>query len=209
MDLTALLENPHFVYLAALLRLPLCFADWRKAFLSKELQTLLEQAMPHLTPESDPMVSIPPTSIFPIQAVMKAIVRADSRLAYRSEDITWLAHLLEHFPQSGQMIIGMLFAMASTIPEMVTTVQLAEIRQEPEITWRRRTQEGAIPGSYKAGNRWLLPTSSLLVLGLLDYEQAADRPSPSHYDAVISFVRSRGTTDKQTGRGELGEARGG
>ena len=207
MDLTTILENHHFVYLAALLRLPLCFADWRKVYLSKELETLLERAMPHLTPGSEHMDSIPPTSIFPIQAVMKAIVRADSRLAYRSEDITWLAHLLERFPQSGPMIIGMLFTMAYTITEMVTSVQLAEIRQEPEITWRRRSQEGAIPGAYKAGNRWLLPASSLLVMSLLDYEQAADRTPPSHYDAVISFVRSRGTTNRQTEREDLGEAR--
>jgi len=128
------------------------------------------------------------SSILPIQALIEAIIKADPRLIYRSEDIVWLAQLFERYPRSTETVLGMLFAAAYTIPEMVTTVQLAELRQEPEITWRKRAQAGEIPGAYKAGNRWLLPYSTLQVLGTLPDERAEHQVSPSRYERVISLV---------------------
>lgn len=189
MDLTDVVQNPHFQYLVAILRLPLCFVDWRRRHLSSEIEAFLAQAIPHLNPpdsiQQDP-VSAP--SILPTQALIEAIVKADPRLIYRREDIVWLAQLVEQYPHFTGIILGMLFAAASTMPEMMTTVQLAELRQEPEITWRKRAQIGEIPGAYKAGNRWLLPCSTLQIQGILFDEIPIDQASPTRYERVISFV---------------------
>ena len=188
MDLTDVVQNPHFQYLVALLRLPLCFVEWHRKYLSDDIEILMAQAMPHLTSEDSNQEARTASSILPIQALIEAIVKADSRLNYRSEAMHWLTDLFERFPLATEIVLGMLFAAAYTMPEMMTTVQLAEIRQEPEITWRKRAQAGEIPGAYKAGNRWLLPCSTLQIQGFLPDERTGEEVSLSRYERVISFV---------------------
>lgn len=65
-------------------------------------------------------------------------------------------------------IVSMLFAYASSPFELLTTVQVAEMRNEPEITWRKRAEGGKIPGAFKVGNRWLLESSVLQAMGVME-----------------------------------------
>jgi hypothetical protein len=51
---------------------------------------------------------------------------------------------------------------------LLTTVQIAEMRNEPEITWRKRAQIGKIPGAFKVGNRWLLESRILQAMGMME-----------------------------------------
>ncbi len=64
-------------------------------------------------------------------------------------------------------IISMLFAYASVPMELLTTVQVAEMRNEPKITWRKRAEIGKIPGAFKLGNLWLLERSVLQAIGVM------------------------------------------
>jgi hypothetical protein len=200
LNLTDLVQNPHFRYLAALLRLPLCFSDWRRAHFSSEIESLLSQAMPRLTSEESIQGTGSTPSIRPIQELLEAIVKADPRLVYRSEDIVWLAQLFETYPHVTGIILGTLFAAAGTMPEMMTTVQLAALRQEPEITWRKRAQAGDIPGAYKAGNRWLLPCSTLQVQGVLADERTSEEIALPRYERVISLVHPGGGAHDEAAR---------
>jgi len=42
------------------------------------------------------------------------------------------------------------------------------MRNEPEITWRKRAEGGKIPGAFKVGNRWLMECRVLHAMGVIE-----------------------------------------
>jgi hypothetical protein len=42
------------------------------------------------------------------------------------------------------------------------------MRNEPEITWRKRAERGKIPGAFKVGNRWLMECRVLNAMGVIE-----------------------------------------
>jgi hypothetical protein len=181
-EFSDVLLNPHFQYFVALLRIPVCFTDWRNAHPHAEIDALVEKLTPSLAQEITLASAAIVTAHF--EALLASIHRADPRLTYQNADIAWFAQLFEHYPQAIPLILGMLLAAVWSLPEVMTVSQLAAERGEPDITWRKRAQNGDIPGAYKADNRWLLPCSTLRVMGILEGERADQQPS-ARYRLIV------------------------
>ncbi len=162
MKFAEVLLNPHFRRLAAFLRIPLCFREWHLAHPQGPADTPIDTLVKNVTERlnSSTFANLRERTSFFLHfcRLIAAIIDVDPRLQCKSGDIYWLMQVLEEDSCDALAIISMLFAYASTPVELFTTVQVAEMRNELEITWRKRAQIGKIPGAFKVGNPMALGT---------------------------------------------------
>ena len=174
MKLAEVLPNPHFRRLAAFLRIPLCFKEWHLAHPQDPADTPIDTLVKNVTDRlnSSTLTTDKERASFLLHfcRLIAAVINLDPRLQCKSGDIYWLMDVLSKDTCDALAIISMLFAYASKPLELLTTVQIAEMRNEPEITWRKRAEGGKIPGAFKVGNRWLLESSVLHAMGVIEDE---------------------------------------
>jgi hypothetical protein len=160
--------------LASFLHIPLCFKEWHlahpQALAEPSISTLIQDVTERLDSEIFANLSGRISFFQHFCILIAMIIDVDPRLRCKSGDIYWLMQILEEDSCDALAIISMLFAYASTSVELLTTVQVAEIRNEPEITWRKRAQIGKVLGALKVGNRWLLERRTLQAMGMMEDE---------------------------------------
>jgi len=166
MTLRDIVQSAHFQSLVGFLRIPLCYQEWKNAHPEVPLERLIEKISPALFDEKD---NTPPESAALFAnfiSLTKAVETADPRLRVSLGALLWLKDVLDQYPYASLAVLHMLLAATYTLPEMMTTAQLATLRQESEESWRQKAQNGKIPGAYNSRNRWLLPVGTLYVLGV-------------------------------------------
>lgn len=167
MTLRDIVSSAYFLSLVAFLRIPLCYQEWKNAHPDVPLDRLIEKISSAPFDEKD---KTPPESaalFADFISLIKAVEAADPRLHVSLGALLWLKDVLGQYPYSGLAVLHMLLAATYTLPEMITTAQLATLRQESEESWRQKAQNGKIPGAYNSRNRWLLPVGSLYVMGVV------------------------------------------
>ncbi len=149
-----MLLNPHFRGLAAFLRVPLCFREWHLTHPQDPGDTPINTHMKNVTERlnSTTFASLEERTSFFLHfcRLIADVLNVDPHLQCKSGDIFWLMQVLEEDSCEALAIISMLFAYASVPMEFLTTVQVAEMRNEPEITWRKRAQETSPRMVYKS-----------------------------------------------------------
>lgn len=167
MTLRDIVYSAYFRSLVAFLRIPLCYQEWKNAHPDVPLERFIEKISPALFDEKD---NTPPESaalFADFISLTKAVEAADPRLHVSLGALLWLKDVLDEYPFSSLAVLHMLLAATYTLPEMITTAQLATLRQESEESWRKKAQNGKIPGAYNSRNRWLLPVGTLYVMGIV------------------------------------------
>ena len=167
MTLRDIVNSAYFRSLVAFLRIPLCYQEWKNAHPDAPLDRLIEKISYAPFDEKDKPPPGPAALFADFISLIKAVEAADPRLHVSLGALLWLKDVLDQYPSSGLAVLHMLLAATYTLPEMVTTAQLAQLRQESEESWRQKAQAGKIPGAYNSRNRWLLPVGTLYVLGVV------------------------------------------
>jgi len=111
MQITQILNNPHFCNLVAIIRIPLHSWDWREEnpevrFSARiyHIESLMTRE--HFQDEGDKHEF---TQLF--IRLLKDIMVADARLRYTKDDLQWFAEAMEQ--EHALVIMSMLFASAS------------------------------------------------------------------------------------------------
>ena len=183
MTLRDIVQSAHFRSLVAFLRIPLCYQEWKNAHPDVPIERLIEKIIHAPFDEGNQTLPESAALFADFISLSKVVETADPRLHVSFEALLWLKDVLDRYPSSSLAVLHMLLAATYTLPEMVTTAQLATLRQESEESWRQKAQAGKIPGAYIAGNRWLLPVGTLYVLGIVS--------SPLLKEALLAEMPSK------------------
>lgn len=178
MTLRDIVCSAYFRSLVAFLRIPLCYQEWKNAHPDVPLERLIEKISSALFDEKDDTPLESAALFTDFISLTKAVEAVDPRLRVSLGALLWLKDVLDEYPSSSLAILHMLLAATYTLPEIMTTAQLATLRQESEESWRQKAQNGKIPGAYNSRNRWLLPIGTLYVMGVV--------PSPLLSEVVLA-----------------------
>jgi len=157
-----ILQNPHFNNLAAIIRVPFNSEHWRKEHNEVPFWTLLDELSEVKTEEH--FATNRAEFVNRFGAFLVTLTTADERLAYGEEDLAWFIEQMDG--EHALPIISLLFAWFSAPDVTLTPVEVAEITNTAESTWRNKAAAGDIPGAVKRGKQWLLPRSVLRSQGV-------------------------------------------
>lgn len=165
MQLTQILNNPHFCNLVAIIRIALHSLDWREEnpeerFSARIFQIESLMTREHFQDEGDKYEF---TQLF--IRLLKDIMVADHRLRYTKDDIQWFAEAMEQ--EQALVIMSMLFASAHAEDQYLTPPEIAAQTGKSESNWRNKAAAGEFPGAIKKGKVWLIPFSVLRSRGIV------------------------------------------
>ncbi|MBA3530602.1 MAG: helix-turn-helix domain-containing protein [Ardenticatenales bacterium] len=152
MRFSYILHHPHFNNLAAILRWPFRSAEWKKRHGKVRFGSLFEAL--------DDALAQPFNAqhwLWTLRTLLVEIGQADPWLAYREEDLVWLAAQMNE-PHAASSA-GMFMATFRAPDEMLTPAEIAAATGTAESGWRNKAAAGQIPGALKKGKQWLLPRS--------------------------------------------------
>ena len=163
MNFNDVIKNPHFVALAAILRVPFSSLHWRRKHPQVPFWTLnenLSKAIHVDTPLNRDQV------VKAISEILVSVTEADPTLCYTPEDLDWLFSWLDQDDTVAKAVFSLLMAYYSAEAEFLTPAEAAERTGTAESTWRNKAAAGKIPGAIKKGKQWLLPVSVLRSQGV-------------------------------------------
>lgn len=158
MNYSDILDNEHFLSLAALVRSTFRSPNWRHQHPDVPFWTLWRN-LDNVTP-----VNGPPWNrnqvLTAFTALLTALVEADPRLSYTTDDIAWLVSVLDD-AELQKVTISLWMAYATAPADLLTPAEAANATDTSESYWRNRAAAGEIPGAYKKGKQWLLPRAAV------------------------------------------------
>lgn len=154
------LRNPHFNNIAAIIREPLRSPEWRQAHPEVPFFALHDTLVATFGVKKLNAEQV--TSA--LSALLVALVEADERLSYTTDDLNWFVAVLDS--PDAHVTLNMLQAWWSAPDEYVTPAEVAAATGTSESQWRNKAAAGEIPGTRKAGKQWLLPVSVLRSRGI-------------------------------------------
>lgn len=162
-DFSSIMRNSHFNQFMMLLSVPFHSRRWRDEHPKVPYWLLLEPLKKAVFGKGDVWPQYKQQAFSAFVNLLVALVEADDRFRYSSEDMDWFVEMLDS--EHGQVMLAMLLAAASCKSDYLTPVQVAEATHTAESTWRNRCASGEILGAVKAGKQWLIPTSSIRAYG--------------------------------------------
>lgn len=154
------LRNEHFNRLAAIIRVPFHSSEWRQEHYECDFWSLTESL------DGAIEIDAPEYILETLTSLLVAITKADSNLSYSPEDFDWIVEVLEDGDGDREMVMRLFQAWYAAEDKTVTVKEAAEITGEAASTWRNRANRGEVPGARKMGKTWLLPVSSLRMMGV-------------------------------------------
>jgi hypothetical protein len=183
MQITQILNNPHFCNLVAIIRIPLHSWEWceenpevRFAARIYHIESLMTRV--HFQDEGDKYEF---TQLF--IRLLKDIKLADDRLRYTKDDIQWFAEAIEQ--EQALVIMSMLIASAHAEDQYLTPPEIAAQTGKSESNWRNKAAAGEFPGAIKKGKVWLIPYSVLRSRGII-----TEYPAPTQDDTDESLTET-------------------
>lgn len=152
------LRNEHFNRLAALIRVPFHSSEWRQEHYEVDFWSMIESLDGAIEIDS------PEYILETLTSLLVAITKADSSLSYTPEDFDWIVEVLDDGDR--EMVFRLFQAWYAAEDKVITVEEAAEITGEAASTWRNRANRGEVPGARKMGKTWLLPVSSLRMMGV-------------------------------------------
>src|SRR6266487_3783888 len=165
MQITQILNNPHFCNIVAIIRIPLHSWEWRDENPEVRFEVRIysiESLMTrdHFQDEGDKYEF---TQRF--ISLLKDIRLADDRLRYTKDDIQWFVEAMEQ--EQALVIMSMLFASAHAEDQYLTPPEIAAKTGTSESNWRNKAAAGEFPGATKRGKVWFIPLSVLQSRGII------------------------------------------
>lgn len=160
-DLLGIVQNEHFRSIAAILHIPLSSQRWRSEHPQVPFLTLWDALADTVALERPYQAQDTLTALVALQV---AVAEADPHLALPEAAMVWLIERLEG--SDGKLIVALLTAYASATWEYATPAEVAAATGTDDSWWRQQAIAGTIPGAFKKGKQWLLPTSVLRLRGI-------------------------------------------
>src|SRR6266702_490632 len=165
MQITQILNNPHFCNIVAIIRIPLHSWEWRdenpEVLFDARIYSI-ESLMTrdHFQDEGDKYEF---TQRF--ISLLKDNKLADDRMRYTKDEIQWFIEAIEQ--EQALVIMSMLFASAHAEDKYLTPPEIAAMTGKSESNWRNKAAAGEFPGAQKKGKVWLIPLSVLQSRGII------------------------------------------
>jgi hypothetical protein len=165
MQITQILNNPHFCNLVAIIRVPLHSYEWRDENPEVRFSVRIHSIESWMTREHFQSESDKFEFMQRFISLLKDIMKADDRLRYTRADIQWLTEALVQ--EQALVFMSMLFASAYAEDQYLTPPEIAAKTGTSESNWRNKAAAGEFPGATKRGKVWLIPLSVLQSRGII------------------------------------------
>lgn len=165
MRFSAILYDPHYCNLVAIILLPLHSRAWREAhavvrFSSRMREIDLLMTWQHFenAQERNDFTRL-------LTSLLQDMQLADPRLRYSEEDAQWLMDVMDQ--EDALVPMGMLWASAYGQDRYLTPPEIAALTGTSQSNWRNKAAAGIFPGAVKRGNVWLIPSAILRSRGIM------------------------------------------
>jgi len=165
MELTQILNNPHFCNLVAIIRIPLHSYEWRDENPEVRFSARIHSIESWVTRTQFQSESDKFEFMQRFISLLKDMMKADDRLRYTSADIQWFTEAM--MQEQALVIMSMLFASAYAEYQYLTPPEIAAKTGTSESNWRNKAAAGEFPGATKRGKLWHIPLSVLQSRGII------------------------------------------
>jgi hypothetical protein len=165
MHLPAILNDPHFCNLVAILRIPCLLPDWQTEETEVQFSARMKKIEALMTREQFEQTQTRAECTHLFIALLHDLQRADFRLHHTQDDIQWFIATMDQ--DYALVTLSLLLACAYADESYMTPQEIAQQTATAPDCWRDQARAGAFPGALKKGRVWYILRSLLTSRGIL------------------------------------------